>query len=118
MVLKRLNTLSDKLGQACQIRANLAVKLTQLKGAKIALKWVPGYEDIIRNEEVDRLAKLAAINTLPIIEITSFTYIGTILNSLNKKEWSTTLLNYSEKHLKDKGYKDSYSTIYSWSTLK
>ena len=117
-ILKRLNSLSDKAGQSHQIRANLASKSIIDKGAKITLKWVPGHEAIIGNEEADRLAKLATKADPPYLETLSFAYINLTISALKSEQWSNLLNDYSEKHLKNKGYIDTYSRIYPWLTNK
>jgi ribonuclease HI len=111
-ILKRLSTLSDKPGQSHQIRANLAAKSIIDKGAKIVLKWVPGHEAIIGNKEADKLAKLATALDPPDNTSLSFTYINLLISAQKFKKWSNLLIKYSEKHLRDKGYIDSYSKVY------
>jgi len=53
----RLARISDRPGQACQIRCIEASSLVVAKGATITISWVPGHEDILGNEEADTLAK-------------------------------------------------------------
>jgi ribonuclease HI len=96
--LLRLKTPSDKPGQSQQIRAILATKALIAKGASIELIWVPGYTDIIGNEEADVLAKIGT--TSPILEPelvkTSFAFLGVQINKVKKQEYRLLLESYTK----------------------
>jgi ribonuclease HI len=93
--LKRLSTISNQPGQACQARAIQSTKDALAKGAKsIQLKWVPGHMDILGNELADKLAKQAT-KIQPIIEELSYATLKARQKAISVDKW-LELLNLSK----------------------
>jgi ribonuclease HI len=88
--LYRLRTISDSLGQACQIRAIQAAEKAQSTGATISVNWVPGHIEVYGNELADALAKQAT-RIAPSSHQTSFAVLGCKARELSAREWQATL---------------------------
>ena len=89
--IHRLAKPSDNPGQSWQIRLIKAGKILQAKQSSLSIQWVPGHEDILGNEEADKLAKQAA-KFSPDSYITSLAMVRSKIKSLVKKEWCSGLL--------------------------
>jgi ribonuclease HI len=110
--LLRLKTPSDSPGQNQQIRAIKATKAIIALGAKVELYWVPGHTDILGNDIADKLAKKAT-TIRPLVEETSFAYLGIQINKLKNQDIFNILsLQKPSKYL------DSYTSIYTWKISK
>jgi ribonuclease HI len=91
--IHRLNTLSDKPGQECQIRTSSATELAISKGASVTINWVPGHTNVPGNELADSLAK-EATELVPDSNNTSYAHLGSIIRDVRLKEWQTVLDKY------------------------
>lgn len=110
--LLRLKTPSDSPGQSQQIRAIKATKAIIALGAKVELIWVPGHTDILGNDIADKLAKKAT-TIRPLVEETSFAYLGIQINKLKTQDIFNILsLQKPSKYL------DSYTSTYTWKISK
>lgn len=83
--IHRLAKPSDNPGQSWQIRLIEAGQQLVNKGSTLSIQWVPGHEDVIGNEEADKLAKQAAKFT-PDTYSTSLAMVRTKIKSRTKKE--------------------------------
>jgi ribonuclease HI len=78
----RLQTPSDKPGQAWQLCCIKAANQVISKGANISIHWVPGHKDVVGNERADSLAKAAAKKT-PTTHTTSLAMTGIRIKALD-----------------------------------
>ncbi|KAF1936813.1 hypothetical protein EJ02DRAFT_479051 [Clathrospora elynae] len=90
----RLQTPSDKPGQAWLLRCIQAANQIIRKGANISIHWVPGHKDVAGNERADSLAKRAA-KKRPSSNTTSLAMTGIKIKNLASKEWQQALSNYT-----------------------
>ena len=110
--LYRLKTVSDKPGQACQIRASQAAELAGSKGAAISINWVPGHTDVYGNELADSLAK-EATKLAPSSDKTSFAVLGCRAKQLSSKEWESVLDQYDRQPSQNPA---TYKNQFPWQT--
>lgn len=107
--LNRLKTPSDNPGQSCQIRAVLAGREIEKKGASLSLEWVPGHKEVVGNELVDKLAKAASYQ-YPDLEQDSFALLGVKIKQRTRAEWIDILDLYRKGNTQNKR---SYSNQFS-----
>jgi ribonuclease HI len=94
IVIYRLQTSSDKPGQAWQLRCIKAANQVVSKGANISIHWIPGHKDVVGNERADILAKAAAKKT-PSTHTTSLAMTGIRIKALAHQEWQQVLTRYT-----------------------
>ena len=110
----RLARISDRPGQACQIRCIEASSLVVAKGATITINWVPGHEDILGNERADTLAK-EGTKRPPESDSPSFAFLGMKIQELKAQEWALVAQDYKDRIDKATPKNpESYANTYPW----
>ncbi|KAF2622300.1 hypothetical protein BU25DRAFT_463046 [Macroventuria anomochaeta] len=107
----RLQTPSNKPGQAWQLRCIQAAHQIVSKGATVSIHWVPGHQDVAGNERADRLAKQAA-KKRPSTHITSLAMTGIKIKSMATLKWDKALKSYSIDAIICNP--SAYAAQYSW----